>query len=433
MELYTVIGLVSLVLLAVIGIPIYMAILSCSIIILVIGLGVDPIVPMTVMFGRLSNISLIAIPLFVILGQILAYGGSGKSLIRMLNAFMGHLPGGPAYALVLASVIVAAMCSSPVAAIAAFGPLIIPILVALGYSDLFAVGLLICSSTLAPLIPPNTTGILYSYIAQPLTSTDVSVKILWTASIIPGILIAVLLCISIFIYSRMGHFKQLPSVSWAERWIALKEGWPVAITPVAVLLPLYTGIATPTQVSAIGVVYIIFISIFFYHGLTPKAFWTSCTSTLRILGSILLILVAALLLNIAITYANVPQDITTWITDMGLNWWVFILAMVVIFTLIGMFLDPTAILLVCVPMLMATVNSLGINAVAFGVFTIIAVNLAGVTPPYGLTIFASQSVLNKSYSFVCRACIMFVPAVMIGLVLIGLIAPLTTWLPTVIR
>jgi len=426
---WTWVGVLALFILAIAGIPVYIAILACAFIILVVGLGQDPIVPFVQMYGRLMSITLLPIPLFVFLGQILAYGGAGKPLINLMNAFMGHIPGGPAYALILANVVIAAMCASNVAAVAAFGPLIVPLMIGLGYSESFAVGLLICSSTLAPLIPPNIMAILYSYVASPLTTESVQVTTLWGACIIPGILLTFLLCVMVYIHARRGHFQRLPQANWAERWVALKEGWPVALTPVVVLGPLYADWATPTEVSAIGVLYVIFISLFFYRGLNLKTFWESSSTTLIILGAIFLIVGAATLLNTAFTLSQLPQDVTDWVSDMGLTWWSFMAVMIIIYIIMGAFLDSTAILLVSVPMLMATIAELNIDVIMFGVFTMLAVNLACITPPYGMIIFVSQSILGKPYAFIVRSLLLFLPVMILGMVLIAFIPGLSTWLP----
>jgi len=418
--------------LALLGIPIYLAIFACALIIIIAGQGIDPIQPMLVMSSRLGDIILLAVPMFILIGQFLAYGGAGKPLVKMLNAFFGHIPGGPAYALIFANVAVAAMCAEPIAAVAAFGPLIIPTLVGLGYSERFAVGLVISSASLAPLIPPNIIAILYAYIASPMTPGSVSVQTLWNACIIPGLVIAFLLCVLVFFYSRRGHYQRLPRATWTERWESIREAGPVALTPFAILGPLYAGWASPTEVSAIGVIYVMLISIFIYRGLNLKTFWECCVNTLRILGAIFLIIAAATLLTIAITYARLPQDITGWISDMGLNSWTFMLVMIVTFLIMGMFLDPTAILLVSVPMLLAAVVNLDINIYVFGVFTMIAVNLGNITPPYGLTIFATQSILGKPYSFIVKACMMFYLALFIGMILVAFIPGLSTWLPNLI-
>ena len=201
----TVLGIIIMVVLAVIGFPLYLAIIACGIFIMVFDLNIDLIFPLGQMFEKVADYNLLAIPLFVFLGQVLSSGGAGQSLVRFLNAFLGHIRGGPAYALVIASVIVAAMCAHPMAAIAGFGPLIIPMMVSLGYSEVFAVGLLLAGASLAPLIPPRTMSIIYAFIATQSQTGDVEaidITTMWTASIIPGIIIALLLCVVIYIYAQ---------------------------------------------------------------------------------------------------------------------------------------------------------------------------------------------------------------------------------------
>ena len=367
------------------------------------------------MFNKVADYNLLAIPLFVFLGQVLSSGGAGQSLVKFLNAFVGHIRGGPAYALVIASCIVAAMCAHPLAAIAGFGPLIIPMMISLGYSEVFAVGLLLSSASLAPLIPPSTMSIIYSFIANQAQSGDPNVIVvditdLWTASILPGVAIALLLCIVVYVYAKKTNSQRLPAASWTERWQSVKEAWPVALTPFAVLGPLYFNWANPTEVAAIGIIYIVFISRVFYKGLTWKNFWMAGTSTVRVLGAIFLVIMAALLLNFVFIRAQIPQDITTWITDLGLQWWSFMAVLIILYIIMGMFLDPSAIILVVVPMLIPAAKGLGIDLYVFGVFTVVAVTMAGMTPPYGLTIFASQSILGMPYHKIVRACIIFLPA-----------------------
>lgn len=427
----TIAGLMAIVVLALAGVPIFLSVLIGVIVIMIIGIGVDPVVPMEVAFNRLSNIMLLAIPLFILMGNIIAFGGSAKSLMKLMNAFLGHLPGGPAYAVIIANVMVAAMCSSSLAGIAAFGPVMIPLLVSLGYGEKFSYGLVISSAALAPLIPPSLVPIFYSYIVSGVAESPVPVLSIWTGSIFPGLVFAGLLALMVFIYSRRGHFKKLPAASWAERRQALKEGWAIMVMPLVVLGPLYIGWTDPTESAAVGLTYVVLISIFIYRGLNLRTFWQSCGLTVKILGAIFVIVMGAVLLNIAASYAQIPQDLSQWLTDLGLNWWLFIFMVLIAFLLMGMFLDPSSIVLISVPLLVKSVESVGISLITFGVFTTLAVELAGVTPPYGMTLFASQSIMNKPYAFIVSAVLLFIPIMIIGLLLIAYVPGLTTWLPAV--
>ncbi|MFC1924360.1 TRAP transporter large permease [Chloroflexota bacterium] len=428
----TIAGLLSLVALTLAGVPIFLAMIIAAIIIMVIGMGTDPILQLYMIFNNLNTLQLLAVPLFLLMGHILAIGGAGPPLVRVMNAFMGHMRGGVAYAVIVANVMVAAMCSSPIAGIAAFGPLMIPLMTKLGYSEKFAYGLVICSACLEPLIPPSLITIFYSYIVGPYAEGEsVSVITLWTGSIIPGLLLAALLAATVYIHTRRGHFERLPRATWTERWQALKKGWAVLLMPVVVLAPLYMGWTNPTESAAIGTLYVVLISIFVYRGLTPKVFWTASVSTLRVIGTVFAIVMGALLIGKAVTLANVPQDISIWLGDLGLDWWMLIFLLMIAFIIMGMFLDPTAIILLSVPLLVASVLDANISLIAFGIFATLAVNLANITPPYGLVIFATMGVLNKPYGFIVRSIFLFIPAMVIGLLLVAFFPGLCTWLPAV--
>lgn len=424
-------GLMSLFVLVLAGIPIYIAIFVGAVIILVLGLHMDPIIPMGVMFGRLNNTSLLAVPLFIVLGQFLAAGGAGKSLIRFMNGFLGHLPGGPAYALIIANMALAAMCASPIAGIAAFGPVMIPMMLGLGYSEKFTYGLLICSAILEPLIPPSILPIIFAYISGGLVPEPVSVTTLWTASFLPGIMIACLLGVTVYIYARRGHLKKLPRADWPERLVALREAWAILLMPIVVLAPLYIGWATPTEAASIGLVYTILIGVFVYKGLNLKTAWGSMRMTMYALGMVFCLMTGALLLTVALTATRIPYEFSDWLAGLGLSWWVFMIFVTVLFILLGMFLDPAAIILISVPLLLPSVVNLGISIIVFGVFTCIAVNLANITPPYGMMIFAAQGILKKPYEFIVQSVLMFIPAVVLGMIIIAFVPVISTWLPDI--
>ncbi|MFC1924726.1 TRAP transporter large permease [Chloroflexota bacterium] len=427
----TIAGLVTLLVLALVGVPLYLAIGVC-VIIMVAGLGLDTQIPVILMFERIGSISLLAVPLFILAGQLLAVGGSARPLVRLINAFMGHIPGGPAYALIIANVMVSAMCASSLAGVMAFGPVMIPMLRSLGYSEKFSYGLLICSATLEPLIPPSVITIMYSFLTGSAAGVPhVPVLTLWTGSIIPGLIIAALLAVTVYIHSRRGHFDRLPRASWNERWLALKDGWSIALMPVFVIGPLYIGWCTPTETAAIALVYVLLISIFIYRGLTLKGFWQACTTSMQVLAQVFVILMGAILLLWVFTYDRIPMELSEWVADLGLNWWAFMVALIFCYILMGMFLDPSAILLTTVPILLSSVNDLGISLIMYGIFTTLCVNLANITPPYGMLIFATMGILNKPYGFMVRSILMFIPAVALGLILVAFFPQLCTWLPAV--
>ncbi len=416
-----------LVVLAALGVPLFLATLA-AVTFAVFGImDVDATFIMQNMFLSSKSFILVAVPLFVFSGQILAASGAVPPLIRLFNAFLGRIPGGPAYALILGGMLFGAMSSSALAAVAGFGPIMIPLLVQLGYSRTFAVGLLLSSSTLAQLIPPSVTLIFYGYVAQE------SVVDLWTAGIVPGVMVAIFLGITVFFHTRRGHYQTMAAAGWGEKWQALKESWPVMLMVPVVLGPLYAGIATPTEVSAIAVAYSLFLGFVWYRKLTKRAFWDACRMTARLTGIIFIIVLVFLLLNVVLTYERLPFVLGEMISNLGGGWMVFMLVTAAAFLVMGAILDPSAMIFVAVPILLPTLAILGIDKVSFGVFTTFATNLAILTPPYGLLLFAAMPLLNLPFTLVARACLMFYPALIVGMLLVAYFPQISTWLPNLIR
>jgi len=405
------------------GVPLFISIFVAVAIISFTVMHVDPLLLAGVMNSAVSSMLLIAVPLFIFSGQILARSGALEPLARLLTAFMGHIPGGPAYAVIVACVAFAAMSSTGMAGVAGFAPIIIPLMTGMGYSLSFTVGLLIVSSSLAGLIPPAILPIYYGYISQ------TSVITLWTAGVMPGLMVAFFLGVIVFFQTRRGHYTRLPSANWRERAGAVKGVWPLLFMPLAVLGPLYAGWATPTEVASIATVYALLVGVVFFRKLTPRSFWDACSSSVTVTARIFVIVMAALLLNAAFVYVRIPYDVSDWLAGIGLHWTALMAVIIVAFMLMGAFMDPVAIVLVAVPLLLPTLVDAGVDKVPFGVFSSMAVELAIITPPYGLALFAATGILNLPFAFVARACFMFYPAVVLGMILVAYVPQISTWLP----
>jgi len=187
------------------------------------------------MFNKINLWPLLAVPLFLLAGYFVAYGGTAKAMLEILNSFMRHIPGGPAYVIIIGCVVFAAMSSLSMAAVAGFSPIMLPMMAEMGYDKRFSIGLLVVSSTLGPIIPPSIMLIMYGVIAEQ------SIRDLYFAAFIPGFMIALLLFITVFIWSRRGSYKSQPAASWGERWMHIKKGWLVLFMPPAILIPIYAG------------------------------------------------------------------------------------------------------------------------------------------------------------------------------------------------
>ncbi|MFC2058614.1 TRAP transporter large permease [Chloroflexota bacterium] len=409
------VAIVVLITMVLLGIPVWVSVLTGATLLAVVALHMDPTMIISIMVEKVSQSALIAVPLFIFSGDLLARGGSAAPLVKVLNGFMGHIPGGPAYVMVIACAIFGAMSSSATAAIAGFGPLLIPMMIEAGYSKKFAIGLLIISVSLAPLIPPSIPLILFGFI------TETSIRDLYLAGFPAGLLLAALICVTVYVQTKRGHYSPPIRASWRERRQAIKEGWPVLLMPLIVTVPIYTGVATPSEAAVIASLYSLFLGFAIYKKLSLGSMWQSARRTIHVTAMIFVIVGSAFILNLAFTYIRIPFEVSDAISSAGLNAAGFMIIAILIFFLMGCVLDPSAILMVTAPLLMPTVLSLGISPVVFGVVVVFSIEIAGVTPPYGLHIFAAVGILKEPFGLIARSCLLFYPALIVGQLMLAYI------------
>jgi len=421
------VSLVLMLCLLMLNVPIYLGLTVGALLITVFVMQIDPLITAAIMYNQVNAFILLSIPFFLLAGYFIAYGGAAKALLDILNSFMRHIPGGPAYVIIVGCVVFAAMSSSAMAAVAGFGPIMLPMMDEMGYDRKFSIGLLLCSSTLGPMIPPSLLLIMYGVIAEQ------SIRDLFTAAFLPGLMVAVLLAVTVFIWSLRGAYTRQPPAAWAERWRSIKTGWPVLIMPPIVLAPIYAGWVTPTEAGAVCAAYSFFLGVFVYRGLKLPQIWISLRTTVRICAMIFIIIIAAYLFNWTLTYLRLPFNIAEVISDMGLSAPVFLLVTIAIYILMGMFLDPWAILVVSVVILLPTVVELEIDRLVYGILVVKVVGLAAITPPYGTVLFVASGVLREPFHYVVKGCLMFYPAMAISLFLIAYVPILSTWLPDLLH
>lgn len=417
-------GLALVALLVLAGAPLWIATISGSAVALLLGYHLDPVILTGLIYEKINVYALLAVPLFILAGDLLNRGGSTVPLIDFLNKMMGHIPGGPAYAVIIACAVLAAMTSGGMAATAGFGPIVVPMLVKMGYSKRFATGLLITGASLGGTIPPSIPLIIFGYI------TETSIKDLYAAAFLPGAVIALLLAVMVFIYTRRGHFKKPEPSTWQERRAAAVKAIPVLLLPVLVLVPIYTGFNTVTEAAAVAVVYSLILGLFVYRKLDRNHMWQACKRTGQLTSALLLLLIGAMMVNLVLTYMRVPHSLGNAMTESGLGSAGFLFTVMIVFLIMGMFLDPSAILMIVAPMLMPTVISLGISPVLFGVLVVVSIEIAGITPPFGINLFTAGSVLKEDFGFVARSCFMFYPMMILGQLLIAYVPAIALWLPS---
>ena len=360
--------------------------------------GFPPLVVVQRMFTGADSIALIAIPLFMLAGELMFQGGMSKRMVDFADTLLGHFPSGLAMVNILACMFFAAITGSAIAATAAIGGMMIPEMKKRGYDPSYAATLVCFGGTVGPIIPPSLSFVLYG------ATTKTSVPDLFKAGILPGIIIGLtFLVVNIIICKRTG--TDLPVRSDEKKPLkealvarlkrlgkATKDGFWALLSPVIILGGIYSGIFTPTEAAAVSVVYSVIVSIFVYKDMDWKSLYETLVGAAVLNGATSFLLGYSTVFSTFMTFEQVPQAITTFLSNVSDNPAVVLLVINAILLVIGCFLDTVPAIIIMAPMLLPTLQTFGINPIHFAV--VMAVNLAfGLcTPPYGCNLFVGAAV-----------------------------------------
>jgi C4-dicarboxylate transporter DctM subunit len=380
--------IVVVIVLMAIRVPLFLAISLPPAIALVVIIGLDPTTVGERLVDALSNVILLAIPLYLLMGYLLAEGQVGVIIMDTFGAFLRHLPGGLGIVTVVGAIFFAGVTGSTAAELAALSMITVPSMVEAGYERKFALSLLATAATLGSIFPPSIPMILYAYLA------NVSVGKLFIAGILPGSLMAAALAgYTAIVVRRRGWGRGVQPATSSERWKALWRGIPVLVLPLLILVAIYRGVATPTEVGAIAVIYTVFLGAVVYRSLTFAGFVRACRQTVRLTSVVLLILAGSSVLGLFLSFQRVPQDLTEWVSNRGVTGLLLIVALVLVLLVLGFFLEPPPILFLTVPVFLPTLLFQHVNLIYFGIVMMVTLQLAQVHPPVG----ASLLVLSAMY------------------------------------
>lgn len=367
------------------------------------------------MFSGLDSFVLLAIPFFILAGNIMLRSGFAKYLFDLMQTLVGGVAGGASVGATGASAIFGAMTGSSVASAAALGRVMIPVMGTLGYPRPFVAGLMAAGGTLGILIPPSVTFVIYAEMAQQ------SVKDLFLAGVVPGILAAIAIGIVAFtIARRNGYGKSTEPFSFRAVWNAFVLAGPALMMPAIVLGGIYLGVFTPTEAAAVSAVYGLLIGMFVYRTIKlsdlPGIFIDSARST----AAILFILSGALFVGMVATLAGIPDTIVNFITHLELGAIGFLFLVNAVLLVLGCFLDGFTLLTVVTPLLLPTVKALDINLIHFCIVLTLNIEIAAITPPVGLNLFVITGISGTTMQEVVKGAFPFVFALMATLILITL-------------
>ncbi|WP_349371228.1 TRAP transporter large permease subunit [Salinarimonas sp.] len=415
--------LVGLLLLLLSGMPIFAALMLAGSVVLFVFEGSVESIADTV-FWHLNKPILMTIPLFVFMAQVMIRAGVVDDLFELANTVIGHVKGGLGVATVLSCTIFAAISGSSVATALSIGSTAIPQMKKFGYPERNALGVVAAGGTLGILIPPSGPMILYAVVA------DASIGALFLAGIVPGILLAVVFALYCMVQARRGAVAESPPFpGWWKVTRALRQAfWAVAMPPV-VMGGIYAGIFTAAEAAAVGSLYALFVALVIYRGLGLEKLRQCAWETMHTSTMVLAIIAGAAVFGHAINIIRLPSQVSEWIVAMELGQLGFMLLVMAIVFVMGMFLESIAIILITTPILLPSMLALDVDPIWYGVLLMINLELAMITPPVGMNLFVIKGITNARLSEVIRGSLPFVALMLIGMLAILAFPPIATWLP----
>ncbi|MEA3250671.1 MAG: TRAP transporter large permease [Pseudomonadota bacterium] len=378
--------------------------------------------------GALDNFVLLSVPLFLLMSNILLKGGVGRDLFAAVQSWVGHWPGGLGIAALLSCGLFSAISGSSVATAATVGTVAIPEMTERGYAKSFTLGLLAAGGTLGILIPPSIPLIVYGVIVEE------SIGKLFLAGIGPGLLLLVLFCIYAALYAKFtSAHRPTPKASRMERRRASLRALPPTILAIIMIGGIYTGIFTPTEASAVGAVLAFVLTAFVLRTLTRESFTAAVRQTLSTTIVLFLVIIGAKIFGKAVTLYQIPLMISELVDTHLESVAMFLLVVALILLFIGLFLESLSMLLIMVPMLIPSMLALGIDPIWFGIFFVILIEIALITPPVGLNLFVIQAVANTNLGTVIRGVSPFILLMLLTVILLGLAPSIVLYIPFVLN
>lgn len=370
------------------------------------------------MFGGIDSFPLLAVPMFILSGIIMARGGISKRLFDLFAYFIGKKTAGLPCAAVITCLFYGAISGSGIATVAAVGSMTIPLLVDLGYDKKFCTALVAVAGSLGVIIPPSIPFIMYGM------ASGASVSDIFLAGIIPGILIGCLLMLYAVIYCKKnGEDKEkinakIDDLHAQGLWAVFKSSFFAVLSPIIILGCIYSGIASPTEAAVISVFYSLIVSVFIYKSLEVKKIYDVFAEAVKTYAPILFILAASIGFSRVLTLMQVPQTISAWILAHFTNKIIILIVINIFLLLVGMVMDTTPAILILTPILLPIVKGVGMDAIHFGIMMVVNLAIGFVTPPIGVNLFVASSLTDIPVVDIAKRALPLIGYFLIALLLI---------------
>jgi tripartite ATP-independent transporter DctM subunit len=365
------------------GMPIAFALLVCGMALMLhLGLFDPRILTQNLIIGA-DNFALMAIPFFILVGELMNAGGISKRIINFGIALVGHIRGGLGYVAILTAFIFAGLSGSAIADTAALAAIMVPMMADAGYTKSGSAALIGAGSIVAPILPPSIQFIIFGSIS------GVSVMKLFMAGIVPGVIIAVSLAIVWWYMARKRDVKVFPRKSFKEILVAVKDASWALFLPILIIICIKGGVVTPTEAAVGAVAYTLFLCFVVYRTVTVKQLWSAIISTCETTSVILFLIAAAMVSSWLIAAANIPQMVTEMLSEYTDNKLLLMVVINILVFVVGTAMDITPTVLILTPVLMPLITKAGIDPVYFGVVFILNNAIGLITPPVGTVLNAA--------------------------------------------
>ncbi|MBO5069957.1 MAG: TRAP transporter large permease [Roseburia sp.] len=417
--------LVLMLVLILIGVPVFISLGVSSVIALLLQ-DTSLMLIAQRMYTSIDVYNLLAIPLFIFVGEAMNTGGVTERLFGFCRMMLRHVKGSLGHVNVVASVIFAGMSGAAVADAAGLGAVEINAMRKAGFDADFSASITAASSTIGPIIPPSIPLVLYAVIAEQ------SVGKLFIGGMIPGLLMAGTLCVMVYIISAKRNYPVEPKATFRERWVGFKRAFPSLLTPIILLVGIFGGVVSTTEAAAIAALYSLFLGFVIHKELNLKTLYIIMKKTVISSITVLIIIGSASVMTWLVVSSGAPAAFAEFLTGLTSNRIFLMLLINLILLIMGCFLEATSIITIMVPMLLPIAQAIGMDLVAFGVIVVLNAMIGLITPPVGLCLYVSAGIAELPMSKVIKPVLLFMIPLVVVLLTISIFPQIVTFLPNLL-
>jgi tripartite ATP-independent transporter DctM subunit len=378
-------------------------------------------------YNGTTSFTMLAIPFFILAGNLMNTGGITDRIFDFAKACVGHWPGGLGQVNILSSVIFSGMSGAAVADAAGLGMIEMKAMDDAGFPHEFSAGITAGSSTIGPVIPPSIAFVVYSSCV-----TEASVSQLFAAGFIPGFMMAIAMGIWVYYVSKKKHYPIEPKMPWSVRWKYFVRAIPSLMTVVIIVGGIWGGVFTATEAAIVASVYALILSCFIYREVKLKDLYNIVYDSIMTSCKTLFIIAIANFLAYFMSHQKVPNQVIQGMLSVSNNSTILMLMIIFILIILGMFLEGTAVILIVTPIFIPIIAQMGVSQLQFGVVMVLASMIGLLTPPVGMSLYAVSSVTDVPMLKLAKEVIPYVIGILIVLLLCAFFAPLCTWLPSIL-